>query len=173
MKRDYDLKVHSRAYEEWNLVYILDTATVKGKCLKLSPSWKGPGIVVKMLSPYLNRVKTKAAVMVANLDRLKKCVDRDILLWLSRYREKFLSPMPEGEATPRLVRRRDILPPAGGRMSVGSPIAPNGPGNHRRSLPATLGSRPVQRGLGTAAPRTGGLGIPPAPCPAAGLRRGE
>ena len=28
MKRDYDLKVHSRAYEEGDLVYILDTATV-------------------------------------------------------------------------------------------------------------------------------------------------
>nr|XP_022308171.1 uncharacterized protein LOC111114176 [Crassostrea virginica] len=32
MKRDYDLKVHSRAYEEGDLVYILDTATVKGRC---------------------------------------------------------------------------------------------------------------------------------------------
>ena len=61
-------------------MYILDTATDKGKCRKLSPSWKGPGIVVKKLSPYLYRVKTKAAVMVANHDRLRKCVDRDIPL---------------------------------------------------------------------------------------------
>ena len=38
MKRDYDLKVFSRPYEEGGLVYILDTATVKGKCRKLSPS---------------------------------------------------------------------------------------------------------------------------------------
>ena len=30
MKRDYDLKVYSRAYEEGDLIYILDTATVKG-----------------------------------------------------------------------------------------------------------------------------------------------
>ena len=34
--------------------YILDTATVKGKCRKLSPSWKGPGIVIKKLSPFLS-----------------------------------------------------------------------------------------------------------------------
>ena len=145
MKRDYDLKVHSRAYEEWNLVYILDTATVKGKCLKLSPSWKGPGIVVKMLSPYLNRVKTKAAVMVANLDRLKKCVDRDILLWLSRYREKFRSPMPEGEATP-------VSPPkAGGRTPaplIRLPCVLSTPGNpgicspaQAQEGPPSLGSR--------------------------------
>ena len=109
MKRDYDLKVHSRAYEEGDLMYILDRATVMGKCRKLNPSWKGPGIVVKKLSTYLYRVKTKAVVMVANHDRLKKCVDRDISLWLSRYREKFRSPMPEGEATP-------VSPPkAGGK----------------------------------------------------------
>ena len=49
--RDYDLKIHSRAYEEGDLVYILDTATDKGKCRKLSPCWKGPGIVIKKLSP--------------------------------------------------------------------------------------------------------------------------
>ena len=56
--------------------------------------------MIKKLSPFLYRVKTKAAVMVADHDRLKKCVDRDIPLWLSRYREKFWSPMPEGEEVP-------------------------------------------------------------------------
>ena len=100
MKRDYGLKVFSRAYEKVDLVYILDTATVKGKCRKLRTSWRGPGIVIKKLSPYLYRVKTKTAVMVANHDHLKKCVNRDIPLWLSRYREKFRSPMPEREEVP-------------------------------------------------------------------------
>ena len=76
-------------------MYIL--ATVKGKCRKLSPSWKGPGKVIKKLSPYLYRVKTKAAVMVANHDSLKKCIVRDIALWLSRSTEKFRSP--DWEAT--------------------------------------------------------------------------
>ena len=94
MKRDHDLRVHSRAYEKGDLVYILDTATVKGKCRKLSPSWKGPGKVIKK---YLYRVKTKAAVMVAYHDSLKKCIVRDIALWLSRSTEKFRSP--DWEAT--------------------------------------------------------------------------
>ena len=58
MKRDYDLKVYARAYDKGDLADILDTATVKGKCRKLSPSWKGPGIVIKKLSSYLYRVKT-------------------------------------------------------------------------------------------------------------------
>ena len=38
--------------------------------------------------------------MVVNHDHLNKCLDRDIPLWLSRYREKFWSPMPEGEEIP-------------------------------------------------------------------------
>ena len=51
MKLDYDLKVYSRAYEEGDLVFILVTATVKGKCRQLSPYWKVTGIVIKKLSP--------------------------------------------------------------------------------------------------------------------------
>ena len=35
------------------LVYQLGTATVKGKTGKLSPSWKGPGVVIEKLTPYL------------------------------------------------------------------------------------------------------------------------
>ena len=55
-------------------------ATVKGKCRKLSPFRKGTGIVLKKFSPYLYRVTTKAVVIVASHDRLKKCADKDIRL---------------------------------------------------------------------------------------------
>jgi hypothetical protein len=44
MKRDYDVKVRVRELKLGDLVYQLDTATVKGKTRKLSPSWKGPGV---------------------------------------------------------------------------------------------------------------------------------
>ena len=84
IKRDYDLNVYSRAYEEGDLVDILDTPTVKGKCCKVSPSLKGTDIVIRKLYPYLYRVKTKAAVMVANHNRLKKCVDRAVAVLLPR-----------------------------------------------------------------------------------------
>jgi hypothetical protein len=36
-----------------DLVYQLDTATVKGKTRKLSPSWKGPGVVIEKLTFYV------------------------------------------------------------------------------------------------------------------------
>jgi hypothetical protein len=39
MKRDYDVKVRVRDLKPGDLVYQLDTATIKGKSRKLSPSW--------------------------------------------------------------------------------------------------------------------------------------
>lgn len=47
MKRDYDLKILEKAYKVGDIVYVLDTATVKGKCRKLTSPWKGPGLIVK------------------------------------------------------------------------------------------------------------------------------
>ncbi len=41
-KRNYDLRVLVRNYEERDVVYLLDTAVVKGKSRKLSPPWRGP-----------------------------------------------------------------------------------------------------------------------------------
>ena len=51
MKRDYDLKVFTRVYDKGDLVYILDTAAVKGQAKKLGHPWKGPGIVVTKFTP--------------------------------------------------------------------------------------------------------------------------
>lgn len=47
MKRNYDLKILEKPYRVGDIVYVLDTATVKGKCRKLTPPWKGPGLIVK------------------------------------------------------------------------------------------------------------------------------
>ena len=51
MQRDYDVKVRVRELKLGDLVYQLDTATVKGKTRKLSPSWKGSGVVIEKLNP--------------------------------------------------------------------------------------------------------------------------
>jgi hypothetical protein len=87
LKRDYDLKMRSHTYEVGDFVYLLDTATVKGKCRKLSPSWKGPGLIVQKLSDHLYRVRTRKSVMLTNHDRMKKCEDRDVPRWLLKARE--------------------------------------------------------------------------------------
>ena len=83
------------------------------------------GIVIKKLSPYLYRVKTKAAVMVANHDRRKKCVDRDIPLCLSRYREKFQISVPERKEIPVSPAKAGSEPPL---PSSDSPVSSPPPG---------------------------------------------
>ena len=53
MGRDCDLRILERTYEEGDLVYLLDTASVKGKCKKLSSPWKGLAVITKKVSASL------------------------------------------------------------------------------------------------------------------------
>ena len=85
MKRNYDLRVLQRTYREDDLIYMLDTATTKGRCKKLSPPWKGPGIITRVNTPSLFRVKLRNAEMTANHDRLKPCRDRVIPRWIRTF----------------------------------------------------------------------------------------
>ena len=65
---------------------MLDTAHIKGRAQKLdppSPPWKGPGIVVKRLSPYIYRVRFVNVVAITNHVRMKKYNDRHLPSWLS------------------------------------------------------------------------------------------
>ena len=87
MKRDYDLRILQRSYEEGDLVYLLDTASVKGKCKKLCSPWKGPAVITCKISGSLFRVKLKNAIFVVNHDRLKPCKDRQVPRWVKHWRE--------------------------------------------------------------------------------------
>ena len=68
MKRDYDVKTLEKQYKKGDLVYVLDTASIKGKCRKLSPPWKGPGIVLERLTPYIYKIKLQIVIFTANHD---------------------------------------------------------------------------------------------------------
>jgi transposase InsO family protein len=87
MKRNYDLRILERPYKTGDLVYILDSATIKGKCRKLSSPWKGPGVIVKKISVYLYRIKLQNAVFVANHDRMKPCRDEKLPAWIKKWQE--------------------------------------------------------------------------------------
>ena len=97
MKRNYDLRILKRTYEVGDCIYMLDTAVLKGKCKKLCPPWKGPGIIVAKLTPFLFRVKLRNAVFVANHDRLKPCRDREIPQWIEQWKNS-----PKDDATASL-----------------------------------------------------------------------
>jgi hypothetical protein len=88
MKRDYDVKILEKQYKKGDLVYVLDTASIKGKCRKLSPPWKGPGIVLERLTPYIYKIKLQRVIFTANHDRLKACRDRKIPVWLQKCQVK-------------------------------------------------------------------------------------
>ena len=76
------------------MVYLLDSASKKGKCKKLTSPWKSPAVVVKKISASLYRVKLRKSMFVTNHDRLKRCRDRMVLTWI----EKWLSnPTHEDE----------------------------------------------------------------------------
>ncbi|KAK6181957.1 hypothetical protein SNE40_009733 [Patella caerulea] len=91
MKKDYDVKIWKKSYDIGDCVYILDTACLKGKNKKLSPYWKGPGVIDKVLTPYLLRVKTRNAQSIMHHDRIKPCRDREIPPWVEHYRNKIMS----------------------------------------------------------------------------------
>ncbi|VDI08858.1 Hypothetical predicted protein [Mytilus galloprovincialis] len=52
-KQAYDLRVVARQYKVGDVVYKLDTASLPGKCKKLNPMWRGPGVILARISPYL------------------------------------------------------------------------------------------------------------------------
>ena len=94
MKRDYDLKVHEHTYSVGDAVYILDTAIPKGKCAKLRPQWKGPGLVVKRITDYVYQVMLRKKLEVINHDRMKLCTDKELPVWLQRQRQNLKDGSP-------------------------------------------------------------------------------
>jgi hypothetical protein len=90
MKRYYDVKVRVKELKLGDLVYQLDTTTVKGKTRKLSPSWKGPGVVIEKLTPYLYKIKLKRVIITANHDRLKLCHDREVPEWAQKLSQQII-----------------------------------------------------------------------------------
>ena len=83
-KNDYDFKLKERLYQLGDAVYQLDTATKKGQSSKLKPIWKGPYLVIEIVTKHVYRLTTKKNEFVIHHDRLKLCEDRELPLWLSR-----------------------------------------------------------------------------------------
>lgn len=99
MKLDYDLKTHTRQYQMGDVVYLLDTAVVKGQSRKLSPPWIGPGIIVQVLTSYLYQGKTAKDIKTVHHDRMKLCEDRELPPWIQRYRQRQNSHKPALEVS--------------------------------------------------------------------------
>ena len=71
MKAKYDFRVLKRPYQEGDVVYLLGTVSVKGKCKKLLPPWKGPARITKRITSALFKINLRNALFVVNHDRIK------------------------------------------------------------------------------------------------------
>ena len=86
MKRRYDLReILRRLFKKEEIVYLLDTAVLKGKCRKLCRPWKGPPIIVQKISSSLFRVQLRKSMFVVNHDRIKLCKDHALPDWDNKW----------------------------------------------------------------------------------------
>ena len=86
MKVDHEVKFRKFEYRKGDAVFICDRVTVKGICSKLRSPWKGTGLIVNILSPYLLEVQIKNRTSMVNHDHVKKCLDREMTQWLIKAR---------------------------------------------------------------------------------------
>jgi hypothetical protein len=86
-KRNYDLRLAEQSYSEGDLVFALNTSRTQGVGSKLRQWWQGPFLVVEALSPVLYRLRGRRKEFVLHHDRLKRCKDRLVPVWLRRLRK--------------------------------------------------------------------------------------
>jgi hypothetical protein len=90
-KRDYDVRIRQSRYEVGDLVYVLNNQPKPGISRKLQPIYKGPLLVVNILSDVLIKVKDRRREFIVHHDRLLTCNDRFIPLWMRRLRQEVMS----------------------------------------------------------------------------------
>ena len=97
-KRDFDVRAAEKKYTIGDLVILRDSSTVVGQSSKLRPPWKGPFLVIQVLSPSLIKIQGAKRDSVVHHDRLKFCHgEQDIPVWLRRARHELLGTDPEPE----------------------------------------------------------------------------
>ena len=87
-KQDYDVNLKQYRYEPGDLVYEINSSLKVGVCQKLEKIWKGPLLVVKVLSPLLYVVRDRKRERVVHHDRLQGCKDRTIPVCMLKLRNK-------------------------------------------------------------------------------------
>ena len=92
-KRTYDLRIHHHAYDVGDFVYMIDSSTKIEQSKKLQKPGIGPFVVNEKLSSVLYRIKNRRKENVVDHDRLKKCSDRTIPIWLTRLRHAVTKDM--------------------------------------------------------------------------------
>jgi transposase InsO family protein len=89
-KRDYDMRMLEHSYNIGDLIFLRDSSTKIGLSKRLKPPWTGPYLVVESRPP-LYKIKSTKSEKVVHHDRMKRCNDRHIPLWIKRMRHELFN----------------------------------------------------------------------------------
>ena len=89
-KGRYDKRSHEHTFVRGDLVLWLRGSFKVGISKKLQPVWNGPFVVATEISPILYRVAGRKKEYVVHHDKLKRCNDRLIPLWVRRKQNDIL-----------------------------------------------------------------------------------
>ena len=101
-KQDYEFRVFEARYEVGDAVFLANSASKVGQSKKLAALWNGPFIVTKVISPILYEISSAKKSMVVHHDRMRKCQDTSLPIWLNRRRNKLKTNGIEGSSGPDL-----------------------------------------------------------------------
>ena len=102
-KRLYDINSKLQAFDVGDLVYRRNSVVKMGQSRKLNPLFTGPYLVVKVLSPYLYRVRDRKKTLVLHHDRLKICEERAVPFWVRRRRHDLFRRLDNEDQTSQVV----------------------------------------------------------------------
>ena len=89
-KEAYDARTFTSHYEVGDVVYLIDSSTKVKESKKLRPIYRGPYLVINVLSPILFKIKSKKREFVVHHDRIKPCNDRELPSWIEKMRNELL-----------------------------------------------------------------------------------
>ena len=89
-KKDYDVKAKRCAFKKGDAVYFLNEGPApKGKSKKLGPVWSGPGLIVRVITPYLFVIRlSNITEKTMNHNKLKLCHDTNLPGWLVKIQKQ-------------------------------------------------------------------------------------
>ena len=84
------MRIMEHSYNIGDLVFLRDSSTKIGLSKKLKPPWRGPYLVIES-TPPLYKIKSTKEEKVVHHDRMKRCNDRHIPLWIKRMRHELFN----------------------------------------------------------------------------------
>ena len=116
MRRDYDTRTKASIFKVGELVHFKNPK-VAGPGKKLRPPWDGPGVITKIVAPWLIEVRLsprKGDTKVFHHEKVKPCRDRVVPPWATRLGEALTrgdppsvsNPPPEARVEAQRVNKR-------------------------------------------------------------------